>query len=423
MIKVIKNSKYLILICLLMITSQTFGQGSRYTGTYKKSGRIEYVDKSNIVIEGLEFENSIDRSITLWSCNNITIKNCKFKNSKNEWAILAENSTNIHVIDCSFENVYAGFKAVRCKGNVKFEYNDVKNVVGNLYGGSANLQAVQFNTCTGADNSISFNSIENIEGESSPDDNINVFYSSGTPESPIRVANNWIRGGGPSASGGGILLGDWGGSYQIAENNIVVNPGQYGMGIAGGNNMTLRNNKIYSKKRAFTNVGLSICNWTADKTTGPSYNITVENNEINWTHRDGYLNIWWVYENMNHLKGLQTNFYNKDLTGSILPEIIIDRARQTNGSNPDENQPEIIPEPTITKVYIDSFNRIAIKYLVSSIPHAFAELYTSTGQLNTSMTLPRFNTAFPHILSPGEYFVKITYRDLNKTEINKIIIN
>lgn len=425
--KVIKNSSYFILLCLLVIPSLSFSQGSRYRGSYKKSAPIEYVNKSNIVIEGLEFDSSKTRSITLWSCNNITIKNCKFKDGINAEAIFAERSSNITIIDCSFENVYNAFRAIRGLGNIKFEYNDVKNVVGNLYGGSALVQAVQFNNCTGAGNSISYNAIENIPGQSSPDDNINVFNSYGTPESPIRVSNNWIRGGGPSPSGGGILLADYGGAYQIAENNIIVNPGQYGMGIGGGNNITLRNNKIYSKRQPFSNVGLSIVNWTENLTTGKSYNITVENNDVYWTHRDGFLNMWYIYDNMNMLKGKETNRQNLSLNESILPDVIINRAK-----NPEENTPPVTPPDTdgenpdnlITQVYINSYKRIAIKYLVPSIaiPLAHAEGFTSTGKLLISMTLPRFNQSFPISVPNGDYYVKVTYPTLGKTEITKVTV-
>ncbi len=423
MIKVIKNSKFLILFCLLMIPSITFSQGSRYTGTYKKSGPIEYVNKRDIIIEGLIFEDLKVGAIKLWNCNNIIIRNCKFKNILTKEAIMADKGTYITVTDCTFENVWTGFNAAHLTGNVKFEYNDIKNVIGRLYGGEADLQAVQFNSCSGPGNSISYNAIENIEGESSPDDNINLFNSHGTPESPIRVSNNWIRGGGPSPSGGGILLGDWGGSYQIAENNIVVNPGQYGMGIAGGNNMTLRNNKIYSKRRSFTNVGLSICNWTADKTTGPSYNITVQNNQINWTHRDGNLNESWIYDNMNHYIGKGTNKYNKELNESILPKVIINRAGNTEESGDQNGNQPTPPESPIAQVYMNSFNSIAVKYLVTPIPVAFAEGYTASGELLITLPLPRFNQSFPVDVSKGEYYVKITYPDLGKTETTKIIIN
>lgn len=74
MIKVIKNSKYLILFCLLMMSSLSYSQGSRYTGTYTKSAPIEYSNKNNIVIEGLEFSDANNRTLTLWSCDNIIIR-------------------------------------------------------------------------------------------------------------------------------------------------------------------------------------------------------------------------------------------------------------------------------------------------------------------------------------------------------------
>ena len=415
--KVIKKNKYFILLCLLMVSSLSYGQGARYTGTYKKSGPIEYGNKKNIIIEGLDFSDLDGRAITLWNCENVIIRNCKFKNINTSAAIYADKSKDILVTDCTFENVHRGFIAGNCTGKIRFDYNDVKNILGTLKGGVAFSQAVQFQRCTGAENSISYNSIENIAGQSSPEDIINIYQSSGTSSSPIRVSNNWIRGGGPSASGGGILLADWGGSYQIAENNIIVNPGQYGMGIGGGSNITLRNNKIYAKKQSFTNVGMSICNWN-EKDTGKSYNITLENNEINWTNHSGNLNMWWIYENMNHLIGKKTNKYNSNLNESILPKVIIGRSKSSGDVAP----PVTPPESQITQVYMDSFQRIAIKYLVSSIPLAHAEAYTSSGQLLVAIQLPRYNQSFPFIAPKGEYFVKVTYPELGKTEINKITI-
>jgi len=37
--------------------------------------------------------------------------------------------------------------------------------------------------------------------------------------------------------GGGIMLGDGGGSNIVAKNNILVDPGQYGMAVSGGSYM------------------------------------------------------------------------------------------------------------------------------------------------------------------------------------------
>lgn len=426
MIKLIKNSQYLILLCLLMVSSITFGQtpGSRYTGTYKKSAPLEYNRKNNIVIEGLEFSSANQRTITLWNCENVIIKNCKFKDVDMKVAIYAENGTNILVTDCTFENVLGAFIADGSKDNIRFEHNDIKNVLGTLRGGPAQSQAIQFRRTSGAGNNISYNVIENIEGESSPDDNINAFSAHGTPNSPMRITNNWIRGGGPSLSGGGIMLADHGGSYIIAEDNIVVNPGQYGMAIAGGQNITIRNNKIFSKKRPVANIGLYANNWT-ESISGKSHNIKVENNNVNWTNRDGRQNTFWFNDNMKPIQGIETNKYNASLNESILPEVIINRAKNPGDDTPPITEPEIDnPESLITEVYIDSFKRIAIKYLVSSIPIpiAHAEGYTSTGKLLIAMTLPRYNQAFPISVPKGDYYVKITYPELGKTETTKVTI-
>lgn len=194
------------------------------------------------------------------------------------------------------------------------------------------------------------------------------------------------------------------------------------MGIAGGNNITLRNNKIYTKRQSFTNVGLSIVNWTPTITTGPSYNITVENNDVNWMHRDGFLHMWYIYDNMQMLKGRETNKQNTSLDESILPEVIINRSGNKNNSKPDDVQ-QTPPISKVTQVYTDRFNRIAIKYNVFPIPHAHGELYTSTGQKIEGMDLPRYNTVFNRRLTRGVYYVKVIYRDLGLTETNEITVN
>lgn len=424
MIKVINNSKNLILICLLMLSSLAFSQGSRYTGSYKKSAPLVYKNQKNIVIEGLEFSSANGRTITLWNCENVIIRNCKFTDVDMKVAIYAERGSNILVTDNTFENVHGAFIATGCDGNIRFEHNDVKNVLGTLRGGVVFSNAAHLNNCTGPGNSISYNAIENIPGKGSPEDNIALYRSHGTPESPIMIKGNWIRGGGRTGSGGGINLGDWGGSYQIAEDNILVNPGQVGMGMAGGHNLKIRNNKIFSAKQPNSNVGLALVNWTSDK-TGASHNITVENNEVNWTNKEGKQNLWWIYPNVEPIKGKDTNKYNKDLNESILPKVIIGRAKNTDDNTPPVTPPDNnTPETPITHVYIDSYNRIAIKYLVPSIPAvAHAEGYSSNGKLLIAMKLPRYNQAFPISVPKGDYYVKITYPELEKTEITKVTID
>lgn len=425
MIKVIKNSKYLILFCLLVSSSLILSQnqGSSYNGPYKKSGPIEYTRKSNIIIEGLEFENSKERSIVLWNCSNVIIRNCKFKNKLKDPSIYAYMGTNIQIINCTFENVHQAFVAGECLDNIKFEYNDVKNLVGDLYGGSKFSNAVSVIKSSGKGYSISYNAIENIPGESSTEDIINIYQSSGTAASPIMIKSNWIRGGGPSQSGGGIMMGDNGGNYQVCEDNILVNPGMYGIGIVGGSHHRVRNNKIYSAKTPYSGLAVQAANYTNQ----PMTNIIWENNQVNYTNKLGKIELAWFD---TYIRGVITNWktdaitYNPNLNEDILPEVIINRERKTEIDDPELKEPTSTEDSPITLVYSDRFDRIAIKYLVPSnyTPKAYAEGYSDKGQLLISMTLPRYNQSFPISVPKGDYFIKITYPELGKTETTMITI-
>jgi len=406
------QSKQLIMsiLFMLMITQLSFGQGARYTGSYTKSAPIRYENKSNFVIEGLEISNTTEHAIALYNCSNVVIKNNRFANLDQTRGIYLYGCTNVTVIDNTFENIHTGLLASTSKG-IKFEYNDVKNVLGNLKGGSKFAQMVQFNTVSGAGNSISYNVNENIEGQSAPEDIINLYNSNGTSDSPIRVVGNWIRGGGPSASGGGILLGDYDGTYQLAENNILVNPGQYGIGVGGGNDIALKNNKVYAKKQSFTNVGIAACNWYAEN-AGPSFNITIANNQINFTHKDGYLNNWWIYENLGTVVGKETNTHNSSLNESILPAQIFGRARanvvtppvvtdpvETPVETPEVEQPQENPTNIVEipnsniRIYRNKFNLISIKCNYKVALNSTVTVTTMTGEKIAERTLNRFHTS------------------------------
>lgn len=396
---------FLVLLCVPIHIS--YGQGARYTGSYTKSEIIQHVGKSNFIIDGLEIATTGEEmAIALYSCENVIIKNSKFGPSPLSRAIYLYNCKNITIIDCTFENVQSGLIAGKSQG-IKFEYNDVTNIVGKLKGSNSVGVMAQFNDVSGAGNSISYNVCENKPGESSTEDIISIYYSNGTAQSPIIVKGNWIRGGGPSPSGGGINLGDMSGSYQIAENNILVNPGQYGIGISGGNNMTLRNNKVYGQISSFTNVGATACNWYQD--LSESHNITVANNIINFTHHDGYMNNWWYAGNMEPVMGKETNVYDTKLTAAILPEQIIGRARLSNPGDEDEEPtnpgtplPEVDNHPSIS-IYLDSYNRVCVNSTGLLSPSASIIAANENRQIIYSQSMSRFHTVLPYRPSPGNY--------------------
>ena len=428
MIKVIKKSKYLLLLCLLMASSLSFSQGSRYTGTYKKSGPIEFENRSNFVIEGVELSN-----IVLKNCHNVIIRNSKLGPTAKK-AIYLYKSSNITVVDCEFEEVQTGLLAEYCTGNIKFEHNDVKNIQGER--GNESVQMVQFVHLSGPGNSVSYNACENIADESSVEDVISMYASNGTASSPIMITNNWIRGGGPSQTSGGIMLGDSGGSYQIAEDNILVNPGQYGISISGGHDLILRNNKAYSKQLPHSNVGMVIWDWWAWKETDsfPLHNITAENNEFNWTNRDGIINTTYIHPNAGTVKGLSTNKHNPNLNESILPKVILKRAGVTDDTTPEEDTPGDTTDPEVDNpeedtpgnqkfnVYKDVYNRVSIKCLVNPIQAANVEIHIPAWGNTIRQDINGFRTLIDTVLPDGEYNIKVRYGDPVKMETTKIII-
>lgn len=194
--------------------------------------------------------------------------------------------SNVTLTSSYFARISTGGYFVESTG-VLVEKCRVLNVQGPFPRG----QLAQFNGVTGPSNAIRCNVMENRPGESNPEDGINLYVSSGTAASPIVVEGNRIRGGGPSTSGGGILLGDGGktSAYQISRFNVLADPGQYGTAVAGGSHMTIEGNVVYARQQAFTNVGI----YAWDQYASACSDVTVKNNRVDWTSKTGTKNPWW----------------------------------------------------------------------------------------------------------------------------------
>jgi parallel beta-helix repeat protein len=249
----------------------------------------------------------------LFGSSNITISNCILGPSS-DVGIYLYNCTNVTIINCSFMSNYGGVYAVSSTG-IKVDNNQFTNVVGGWPRG----QFVQFNNVTGTGNEIRDNVGENVlkPGSRDPVDLINLYSSSGTAASPIVVSGNRFRGGGPDTTGGGILLGDGGGSYETAQSNIMVDAGQYGIAIAGGSNNSLLNNQIYARQQSWTNVGIYVSRTDASSCS----NNTVEGNAVNFTHKDGTPAPDWL----DATTCSATSDINNNWSATFGPEILPDR--------------------------------------------------------------------------------------------------
>ena len=282
---------------------------------YTPSNTIFLDGAHDIIISGKSIIGGVIPSIFLKNCYNIHITKNKLYNSTN---------VGIHLIYCKnitvdynyFTNVSSGVYAEQISnGGIIVNNNQFLNMRGPFPRG----QFVQFNNVNGPNNSISYNKGENIFGSSFAEDGINLYQSSGTPSSPGMIVGNWIRGGGPSSSGGGIMLGDNGGSYLTASNNILVDPGEYGMAIAGGDHIVITNNTIYGRSQYFTNVGLYVNSINGYAAT----NCTVANNQVNYYNATNYNNNDWLAPGVAKPTGWDGNNWGINLDASVLPKVII----------------------------------------------------------------------------------------------------
>ena len=170
-------------------------------------------------------------------------------------------------------SAYAGGRQAR---SIKVLYNKSRNIDGRVSDGAGGyrtgntagtdfefsqfLQLNQVRNIPVAD--IGWNESINTPGQCRVEDNINLYLSSGTPSSPIRIHDNYIQGaygavpGGDGYTGGGIMLGDGGTKnpadapgFARADHNQVVSTGNYGVSIAGGHDQQIDHNRVVSSGR------------------------------------------------------------------------------------------------------------------------------------------------------------------------------
>lgn len=187
---------------------------------------------------------------------------CFFAN--NMAGVYALNSDGISVIECQFVNMWG---ARDCRGqNVQFNEVDADGETTGVF------------NCRG----------ENFRGESYPEDIISMYKSNGESGNPITIRGNKFRGGGPSKSGGGIMSGDNGGSWQLVENNRLDRPGNYLFAASSGTNITIQNNYGYQPLADWSNIGM----YAYIVEAGACNNITVTGNHI-YVRDDVYGNNYW----------------------------------------------------------------------------------------------------------------------------------
>jgi hypothetical protein len=308
--------------------SWTFTTG---TGGLTPRAPLTIDNQSNVTLSGVYIRNLNGPCLTIRGGQNIRLENSELgpcqggvwidgskqatvnnvyihDSGEDGEGVVVTFSQGVTITNNRIERVRTGVYALGSTG-VRVERNRMKNMQGPMPRG----QFVQFNKAYGGGNRILCNVGENVYGESRAEDAINLYASNGEAADPIQIIGNKIIGGGPSLSGGGVMMGDGGGAYQVARDNILVDPGQYGMAVAGGHDISSTNNLIYARLQGFTNVGMYV--WNQDPTT--CYNLTIQGNTVNWTASSGSKNPNWNAGNCGTVNGWSGNNWSGAIDGSI----------------------------------------------------------------------------------------------------------
>ena len=299
----------------------TTGTSSTSTNiTYKTSAPISLNNQSNITISGelIDANNGGTIGIHLSNCNNVHITKCKIMNSTTD-GIQLSNCTNVTIDSCFITNVRAGVNAMQCK-TIKVNSNQFLNMNGPFPSGNF----VQLNNVSGGGIQVNYNHCEDIAGVAQhPQDGISIYQCDGLPGDSVQVIGNWIRGGqiqNDSGGGAGIVLGDVGGSYQVARNNIVVNGGFVGMQVQGGSHIKMDHNIIYGISTPYSNCGLCYGNYSG----ALSSDIYMGYNKVKFFQKSGAeMDAWWDPSTAFQPDGWSTNILKASLDANILPSVII----------------------------------------------------------------------------------------------------
>jgi hypothetical protein len=240
-------------------------------------------ERVDVTIENVRIGPCSGHGIDVFASRNIVIRNVVIEHTGGS-GIFILNSENVTVERNTIADNITNVSAQSSQG-VVVRCNRLRNPRGPIPRG----QFVQFDKVYGAGNVISCNAGVNEPGRGQPEDAVSIYKSSGTAQAPILIERNTIIGGGPSPSGGGIMLGDAGGSYLVARDNILEDPGQYGIGVAGERDIEVSGNVVVARRQPFTNVGISV--WRQEPPE--CRNIVVKNNLVHWIAARGGLNSWW----------------------------------------------------------------------------------------------------------------------------------
>lgn len=218
-------------------------EGGTYSGSWEswepEEPAVEIRTTEPVTLDGCNVRGNADL-IFAYEGANVTVKNCKgygyFSDIAGQpkghffksWQAKHVNIHNNYLEDTAGIKVI-GYTGNRSTDQVMIRFNKAKNIDGRVALGSdgqpsyekitdPNVEHAQFAQLNGVQDvpnvNISWNQVINEPWQSLTEDVISIFNSSGTSDSPIRIAANYIKGSyaarpeNQEFSGGGIMCGD-----------------------------------------------------------------------------------------------------------------------------------------------------------------------------------------------------------------------
>ncbi|MBE2245314.1 MAG: hypothetical protein IAE86_21380, partial [Burkholderiaceae bacterium] len=338
----------------VFVAPLVISKGGTYSANWEsqdpKVAAVTVSTTEPVVIENCRLRGKGHLVLALRDNTNITVRNCigeglnpnvvntrtgRFVSVYKPGTLVVERNTMLGT-----GGIYADGAGATAKG-ITVRYNRAQNIEGRLSDGKGGylsdfvrMQFVQFNNVRATKNvEVAWNQVINEIGKSRVEDNINIYLSSGTADSPMQIHDNYIQGAYPADpatpkfSGGGIIIDGGTSNLQQAagfvriHGNQVVSTTNYGIAIAAGHDIDVRDNRVVSsgklsdgRKLAAANVGSYVSNGYGYP--GTFFNNGVTANTIGWINASGNLNNSWFPDCPGN--ACQGNAY---MTGSVTVEM------------------------------------------------------------------------------------------------------
>ncbi|MCB2407994.1 hypothetical protein [Hymenobacter lucidus] len=289
-------------------------QGGVYTGTYRSTDSavpcIRIMTNEPVTLRGCQLSgagNLIDvpnggADLTVEHCTGQGLRPSRDQTSRGHF-IEINSARNLRLennllIQTTGIAVYQWSGDGSANQTLKILRNKVRNIDSRYRdGGGTTASCISLNQVHGVGNiEIAWNQVINEPNNSLVEDNINIYDSSGTAESPIRVHDNYIQGAYPfpataaKFTGTGMITDGTNTSelaatgYIEATNNQFVSTCNSAMNIAGGHHVRYTNNRMVTsgllpngQKLNATYCGIAIFNFYQQAVFG---NHVVDNNTM-----------------------------------------------------------------------------------------------------------------------------------------------